>query len=1094
LGWVGRCRGAPEIASNLRCSSGWGSHLFSQRLSFRFMRPVGNWLRTNLLLAIGASFLLMAAFTVQAAAFAIGDRVQANAVLNVRSTPAGTFLGTQPSGALGTIIAGPTNATLNGTLYTWWDVNWANSPQGWVVQDGLTEATPTPPTPTSPSGGTVLSTLTPSLIWSGGSNFSSLQINVSMSPYGGCPGGPNCVFTSAWLSATTTSTTPTPALVSGTNYRWDVTACSGANGTGTCVTSGDAFFSTQAATPVAPTPVSPSGGTVLSTLIPSLIWSGGSNFSSLQINMSKSPYGGCPGGPNCVFTSAWLSATTTSTTPTPALVAGTNYRWDVTACSGANGIGTCVTSGDAFFSTQAAAAPSISGISPNPVIGSASQQTITIIGTNFVNKPTVTLTWTGQPNYTVPSAQVTFISSTQVQMAITTTTTPDTWTVKVTNPDGQSSGQFQFQVVAPTSQPILSVTPANANVSASAGTTSFTVSNTGGGNFNYSAAVSADSTWLTIKSGASGGNSGTISVAYPANVGTQRTGTIVVTAPGATGSPATVSVTQSASNTSQFVAGQRVVASSNVTGPGSDAGGINARDSSLTQVLFLQSGGVHGTLVGNPVFTTAGGVTGNWWNVNWDSGPPDLSGQQTWSTETLLSFAPSAGDTPKPNLSSSFYSPVNGSNAQSQNIFVQSGEAPTANPLASNFSPLALGNCTWYAYGRMLELGANSAQLMALHGNAGDWASEAQQAGILVDANPVKGSIAQLNGNAATGFPAGHVAVVESVNSDGTITVTESSYVADASSSWNFTWRHRTVSPLWFNNFIHVTLVSTRPSAPTLTTPSNGASNVSRTPTFSWTAVTDGGATGGYRIQVATNASDLSNDPDSATCGSTCVVNTTTSATSFFSNSVLSQNTTYFWQVHALGSTLGGVWSAPFSFTTDPTQLTYALIVAVSGSGTVTSLPSVISCPISCNASFASGTQVTLTATAASGWQFNGWGNACSGIGSCIVTMNAAESVTATFTQQTPTCSLSANPSTINLEQKSTLSWTSTNATGGTIAPGIGSVGPSGQTTILPSQTTTYTGTFTGPGGATACSTTVTVNSGSGGGPSIASNKRRRRI
>jgi hypothetical protein len=93
-----------------------------------------------------------------------------------------------------------------------------------------------------------------------------------------------------------------------------------------------------------------------------------------------------------------------------------------------------------------------------------------------------------------------------------------------------------------------------------------------------------------------------------------------------------------------------------------------------------------------------------------------------------------------------------------------------------------------------------------------------------------------------------------------------------------------------------------------------------------------------------------------------------------------------------------------------------------------------------------------------------------------------------------PTCSLSANPSTINLEQKSTLSWTSANATGGTISPGVGSVGSSGQTTVMPSQKTTYTGTFTGPGGVAACSTTVTVNSGSGGGPSIASNKRRRRI
>ena len=94
--------------------------------------------------------------------------------------------------------------------------------------------------------------------------------------------------------------------------------------------------------------------------------------------------------------------------------------------------------------------PTISNVSPNPVTGSASPQTITIYGTSFVNKPTLTLTWTGQPGYTVPTAQVTYVSSTQLQMAITTTTTADNWTVKVTNPDGQVSNIAGFAVVAPT--------------------------------------------------------------------------------------------------------------------------------------------------------------------------------------------------------------------------------------------------------------------------------------------------------------------------------------------------------------------------------------------------------------------------------------------------------------------------------------------------------------------------------------------------------------------------------------------------------------------------------------------------------------------
>ena len=76
---------------------------------------------------------------------------------------------------------------------------------------------------------------------------------------------------------------------------------------------------------------------------------------------------------------------------------------------------------------------------------------------------------------------------------------------------------------------------------------------------------------------------------------------------------------------------------------------------------------------------------------------------------------------------------------------------------------------------------------------------------------------------------------------------------------------------------------------------------------------------------------------------------------------------------------------------------TFTLSAGVSGSGTVTSTPSGISCGSTCSASFANGAQVTLNETPASGWVFSGWSGACSGTGSCVVTMSAAESVTAAF-------------------------------------------------------------------------------------------------
>ena len=76
----------------------------------------------------------------------------------------------------------------------------------------------------------------------------------------------------------------------------------------------------------------------------------------------------------------------------------------------------------------------------------------------------------------------------------------------------------------------------------------------------------------------------------------------------------------------------------------------------------------------------------------------------------------------------------------------------------------------------------------------------------------------------------------------------------------------------------------------------------------------------------------------------------------------------------------------------------HTLTVTKSGSGTVTSNPSGINCGTDCSEGFSSGVLVTLTASASSGSTFAGWGGACSGTGSCQVTMTAAQLVTATFT------------------------------------------------------------------------------------------------
>src|SRR5919106_1353969 len=82
-------------------------------------------------------------------------------------------------------------------------------------------------------------------------------------------------------------------------------------------------------------------------------------------------------------------------------------------------------------------------------------------------------------------------------------------------------------------------------------------------------------------------------------------------------------------------------------------------------------------------------------------------------------------------------------------------------------------------------------------------------------------------------------------------------------------------------------------------------------------------------------------------------------------------------------------------------QQTFALTVTVQGSGTVTSTPAGIDCPGDCSQSYPSGTQVTLAATAATGWTFGGWSGACT-VSPCVVSMDGARAVTATFTQSPP--------------------------------------------------------------------------------------------
>src|SRR3989338_5200888 len=102
-------------------------------------------------------------------------------------------------------------------------------------------------------------------------------------------------------------------------------------------------------------------------------------------------------------------------------------------------------------------------------------------------------------------------------------------------------------------------------------------------------------------------------------------------------------------------------------------------------------------------------------------------------------------------------------------------------------------------------------------------------------------------------------------------------------------------------------------------------------------------------------------------------------------------------------------------------------------------------------------------------WQIN-WDRKISG-------WSAQPYLAKATTPGTPSCTLTASPASITTGNSSTLSWTSTNATSGTINQGVGAMTPitSGTKSVSPPSSTLYTATVTGTGGQATCSARVGV-------------------
>ncbi|MGI9102744.1 MAG: beta strand repeat-containing protein [Terriglobales bacterium] len=152
-------------------------------------------------------------------------------------------------------------------------------------------------------------------------------------------------------------------------------------------------------------------------------------------------------------------------------------------------------------------------------------------------------------------------------------------------------------------------------------------------------------------------------------------------------------------------------------------------------------------------------------------------------------------------------------------------------------------------------------------------------------------------------------------------------------------------------------------------------------------------------------------------CGSTCTANYTSGTTVTLNASAPSGFAFAGWSSSACSGTGSCVFniSAPITVTANFVAVV-PLTVSVTGSGggTVTSNPLGITCPGLCSANFNQGSTVVLTATPDTSSGFSGWSSPCSGIGTCSITMNGAQSVSADFepakTIAGPTLSPSPSP------------------------------------------------------------------------------------